>query len=571
MDAAVAERFDTVVVGAGSAGCVMAHRLSADAGRRVLLVEAGRDHPPGREPADILDSFAHMAYMNPDYLWTGLRVRYAADLDNRPGRAAPRKYEQGRVVGGGSSINGMMANRGLPEDYTEWAALGAEGWDWDGVLPFFRRLEHDLDFDGPLHGKDGRILVRRLFPESWPGFTRAAAAAMAEAGHRYFPDQNGDFADGYFPIAISNVLNRRVSSAIAYLDPVTRQRPNLAIMDRTEVERLVFDGRRLTGLVINRDGRSRSIAAGEVVLTAGALHTPTILMRSGVGPAAHLRERGVEVVADRAGVGRNLMEHPNVSLCAWMKPEARLPPEMRRQMIVALRYSSGVPDCPAGDMFMVPTNKTAWHPLGARIGAIMVWVNKSYSKGRVELAGPDFRTPPDVAFEMLSDRRDLERLKRAMRMILDLYERPPLAGAVDDLFPATLTDRVREIGAIRPANYWKTAVAGRMMDASAAIRRAMIRNVITPGIRVEEVMADDRALEDWIVGNVTGTWHPSCTCRMGRADDPYAVADPAGRVRGIEGVRVADASAMPVVPRANTNVPTMMMAEKIAEAIRAGR
>ncbi|MGE3936455.1 MAG: GMC family oxidoreductase [Rhodospirillaceae bacterium] len=562
--------FDYVIVGAGPSGCVLAHRLSSRPGNRVLLVEAGKDHAPGREPPELLDSLAHMAYMNPNYTWTELRVRYAANLTNRPDGTPPRKYEQGRVVGGGSSINGMMANRGLPEDYAEWAALGAHGWDWDGVLPYFKRLEHDLDFDGPMHGKDGRILVRRLFPEVWPGFTKAAADAMNQAGFRYIPDQSADHGDGYFPIAISNVLDRRVSAATAYLDAVTRQRPNLTVMDQAQAERLVTDGRRVTGVVVNRGGQSQTIAAREVIVSAGALHSPALLLRSGIGPGAHLREHGIAVVADRAGVGQNLMEHPNVSICAWMRPEARLPPTVRRQMIVALRYSSGVADCPHGDMFMVPTNRTSWHPLGKRIGAIMVWVNKSYSKGRVQLASPDFRRHPDVHFNMLSDRRDMERLKAAMRMIYGLYARAPLQAAVSQLFPATLTDRVRKVSAINRSNLMKTGLLGAVMDSAPMLRSAAIRNVITPGIRIEDVMADDRSLESWILDNVVGTWHPSCTLRMGAADDPYAVTDPGGRVYGVEGLRACDASVMPVVPRANTNVPCMMIGEKIADAVLSG-
>jgi 5-(hydroxymethyl)furfural/furfural oxidase len=253
-----------------------------------------------------------------------------------------------------------------------------------------------------------------------------------------------------------------------------------------------------------------------------------------------------------------------------MNPESRLPPTVRRQMIVGLRYSSGVEECPPGDMFLVPTNKTSWHPLGKRIGAVMVWVNKSYSKGRVQLASADFRRHPDVAFNMLADRRDMDRLKAAMGLICGLYQRAPLRAAVSQLFPATLTDRVRKVNAIKRSNFYKTAVLGAVMDTSAALRGALIRNVITPGIRIEDVMADDRSLEAWLIDNVVGTWHPSCTLRMGAPGDPYAVADPAGRVYGVDGLRACDASIMPVVPRANTNVPCMMIGEKIADAILTG-
>src|SRR6187200_149034 len=194
----------------------MAHRLSAKSSNKVLLCEAGQDTPPGNEPAEIRDSYPGTAYFDPRFHWTELKVTTQIVSHNNPGEGRPplRKYEQARVLGGGSSINGQLANRGAPTDYDEWEAKGAEGWNWNAVLPYFKKVERDMDFAGPYHGKDGRIPVRRIFPDMWCGHAKSVAAALKGAGFDYIEDQNGEYRDGYFPITISNLNDRRVSAAI---------------------------------------------------------------------------------------------------------------------------------------------------------------------------------------------------------------------------------------------------------------------------------------------------------------------------------------------------------------------
>jgi 5-(hydroxymethyl)furfural/furfural oxidase len=566
--------YDYIIVGGGSAGSVMANRLSAHSANRVLVCEAGQDTPDGRVPAEILDSYPGTAYFDPRFHWTELKAHTEVISHNNPQENRPplRKYEQARVLGGGSSINGQLANRGAPSDYAEWEARGAAGWGWRDVLPYFKKVERDLDFDGPFHGKEGRIPVRRIFPDLWNGHAKAAAAAFAAAGFEYLPDQNGEFKDGYFPITISNAYDRRVSAAIGYLDPATRLRSNLAISTQTVVTGLRLDGARCVGVRALVAGRAQEFRGHDVILCSGAIHSPAHLLRAGIGPPGQLRDLGIAVVAALPGVGQGLMDHPSISLSAFVKPEARLNGLTRRHIMVGLRYSSGMGGAPAGDMFAVVINKSAWHAVGEQIGSLLLAVYKTYSEsGQVRLAAADWRREPIVEFNLLSDRRDLERLMDAFRRAGRIQQSPALQSVTSDPFPASYSERVKKVGEVTPRNRLITAMLARLLDGPAALRRALIDRVIVEGFRFDELMRDDDALEAFTRRAAIGVWHASCTCRMGREDDPMAVTDTAGRVRGVAGLRVVDASLFPVVPCANTNFPTLMTAEKIADAVLAGR
>jgi 5-(hydroxymethyl)furfural/furfural oxidase len=221
--------YDYIVVGGGSAGCVMANRLSAKPANRVLLLEAGPDTPPDKVPLDILASY-HLSAANPHYKWMRFFATLQPIAHNAPTRPPAQFYEQARVMGGGSSINYTAANRGTPDDYNEWERLGAKGWNWDGVVPFFRRMETDLQYHGPLHGKDGPLPIRRVLRDDWAPVVKAVGQAFEMGGLKFLLDQNAMFEDGYFPNATNNRNNQRVSAAIAYLDTETRARPNLTII-----------------------------------------------------------------------------------------------------------------------------------------------------------------------------------------------------------------------------------------------------------------------------------------------------------------------------------------------------
>jgi choline dehydrogenase len=486
----------------------------------VLLLEAGPDYP----------NFAYL----PDDLKLGNNVWLSAYGPHNWGYVATVTPQQtrltiprGKATGGSSAINGQVLYRGIPEDYDNWASWGNEAWSFSKVLPYFCKMETDMDFGGDFHGANGPVPVRRYTREEWLPHALAFHQACVAADFRDDPDQNHPESTGVSPRARNTLDGVRISMALAYLDPA-RHRLNLTVKGNVMARRLLFDGRRAVGVEAESGGECFTLEAEHIVLSSGAIGSPHLLLRSGIGPEAQLQSVGVPVLHHLSGVGQNLRDHPSATILfrvAGERPDVQAP-----AIQVGLRYTVEGSSL-QNDMQITPILMTSEHrPVQVVIEDDANYVGFScslqlaLSTGALRLTSPDPYVQPALDYRYLTHPFDRERMRKAIRLAIRLAADP----ACQDLIVARITPT----------------------DAD---------------------LASDEALDDWLMRNLGTAHHVSGTCKMGPASDPMAVVSQYGRVHGLEGLWVADASIMPDCIRANTNATTIMIGERVADFIKEGR
>ncbi|MDB5578599.1 MAG: 5-(Hydroxymethyl)furfural/furfural oxidase [Bradyrhizobium sp.] len=546
--------WDYVIVGGGTAGCVLASRLSASPGKMVLLIEAGQDTPPDSMPADILDPYP-LAYANPKYRWP----LQGHALSATASKAAPILHA--RVMGGGSSIMGMIMLRGNPLDYDGWASLGASGWSWADVLPYFRCLENDLDFDGAAHGKAGPTEIRRHRREDWPELARAAGAYAEAHGAPFIADMNADFRDGYGALPIAGTTRHRTSSASAYLTAEVRRRPNLRVLAERVVKGLTWDGSRVTGVRVAAGEGDELIAASEIILSMGAILTPHFLLREGCGDPETLRAAGVQPRCSAPGVGANLQNHAALLTFAHLKRHAVQRRPQRNHNNSMFRYSSSVAGGTPSDMALGVGTRVTWHAIARRLANITPILMAPASRGRVSLGAAV--AAPLVEYNLLGNPLDRARLVEGLVRASAFGASPQMRQVIGPLVAASRLANAARFNAQTRWNDARTKLIAAMFDYVPGVGEMAVGSM--GEFDLATLLSEPDRLAEFVDRNVTPLAHHAGTCRMGAADDPAAVVDPHGCVNGVQGLRVIDASVMPTVPRANTNLPVLMIAEKLSD------
>jgi choline dehydrogenase len=524
-------KYDVIIVGGGAAGSVLAGRLAADASTSVLLLEAGPDYPdPANVPDDV--KFGHTRFAEaPDspHNWA-LR----GTITEEQGEI---HVAQGKVIGGGSSINGQAMQRGFPEDFDFWASLGNNEWSYEKVLPYFRRSERDLDIqDNYCHGSDGPMPVRRRQTGETPAIQHAFHAACTQAGFDTTPDTNGQHPGGIGVSPSNNIGGVRMSTAMTHLNPM-RHHLNLTVRGRVFVRKILIEDGKAVGVEAESGGTVFRIEADRVVLSSGAIRTPQLLMLSGIGPEEHLREFGIPVVRPLPGVGQSLWNHLSAQLTFKVKDDVAL--EHHRDAVhFSLHYTAQGSDF-VNDMVLrcspvvderqerVPGVRTKYLTGDVppdRAARISCTLGLPDGSGYVRLASADPDVQPKFNYCYLQHPNDIRRVRDGLRFAAKLLE----------------------------SNEYKVVAEHRIQPA-------------------DDILADDDALDLWIRQTVGTARHVSGTCKMGPDSDPMAVVDQRCKVKGIEGLWIADASVMPRIPRSGgSHATVIMIGERVADLMAAG-